>query len=107
MFLRFVRRRYPSGFREYAQIAEKYREDGKQKTKVLKHMGPVNGDEDRRRYGEIFQSELRRERMKDTDMEKLEFDPPLDFGTMYAVRNIMVKTGDLSPLILDSFSCFK
>jgi transposase len=31
-------------------------------------------------------------------MEKLEFDPPLDFGTMYAVRNIMVKTGIFSVL---------
>ena len=56
-------------------------------------MAPVKGDEDRKRYREIFQAELRRERMKDTDMEKLDFDPPLDFGMIYAVRGVMVRTG--------------
>ncbi len=40
MFLRFVRKKYGSGVREYAQIAEKYRENGKQRTRVIRHLGP-------------------------------------------------------------------
>ena len=93
MFLRFVRKKYGLRVEEYAQIAEKYRENGKQKTKVIKHLGPVKSDDDRERYREMFESELMKERMKDTDMEKLDFDPPLEFGVVYAVRSVMERTG--------------
>jgi t-SNARE complex subunit (syntaxin) len=34
VFLRFVKKRLKHGIEEYAQIAQKYREDGKQKTRI-------------------------------------------------------------------------
>lgn len=93
MFLRFVKRRHGSRTVEYAQIAEKYRENGKQKTKVIDHLGPVKNEKDRERYREIFQAGVRKEKIKDTDLERLDFDPPLEFGLMYALRSIMERTG--------------
>ncbi|MHB1709700.1 MAG: hypothetical protein ACYCT2_09540 [Thermoplasmataceae archaeon] len=47
----------------YAQIAEKYREDGKQKTTVIKHIDPVKNEADRERYRSIFQQELRKAKL--------------------------------------------
>ena len=93
MFLRFATKKQGSRIVEYAQIAEKYREGRKQKTRVLGHLGPVRSEDDRNRYKEIFQAELRKARVKDTDMEKLDFDPPLDFGVIYAVRSVMDRAG--------------
>ncbi len=60
MFLRFAKKKQGSRIVEYAQIAEKYREGGKQKTRVLDHLGPVRSQDDRNRYREIFQAELRK-----------------------------------------------
>ena len=87
MFLRFAKKKQGSRIVEYAQIAEKYREGEKQKTRVLNHLGPVRSEDDRNRYREIFQAKLRRARVKDTDLEKL------DFGTIYAVKSVMDRTG--------------
>ena len=50
MFLRFYRRKNQSKVEEYAQIAEKYRENGRQITKIIRHLGPSKG---RRRQEEI------------------------------------------------------
>lgn len=93
MFLRFVKRKRGSTSKEYAQIAEKYRENGKQKTRIIDHLGSVKNEDDRERYRKIFESMIKKEKAKDSDLEKLDFDPPLDFGIIYAVRSIMEKTG--------------
>ena len=93
MFLRFVKKKHGTTVEEYAQIAEKYREDGKQKTKVISHLGPIRSESDRDRYRKTFQDVLRKERIRDTDLEKLDFDPPLEFGILYALRSVMESSG--------------
>ena len=98
VFLRFVKKKHKYGIEEYAQIAEKHREDGKQKTNVLRHLGPVRNESDRERYRSIFRQELMRERLQGTPMENLVFDPPLDFGMIYAARKIMEQTGIMRSL---------
>ena len=98
MFLRFAKKKHKHGEEEYAQIAEKYREDGKQKTKVIRHLGPVRNEADRERYRSIFRQELQKANLSGTDMEKLVFDPPLDFGMIYAARKIMEDAGIMRSL---------
>ncbi len=98
MFLRFAKKKHKHGEEEYAQIAEKHREDGKQKTRVIRHLGPVRSEADRERYRSIFRQELQKANMSGTEMEKLVFDPPLDFGMIYAARKIMEDTGIMRSL---------
>ncbi|MGC8644822.1 MAG: hypothetical protein ACP5UO_00975 [Thermoplasmata archaeon] len=75
-------------------------ENGKQKTRVIRHLGPVKNDDDR----EMFEFEVMNERMKDTDMGKLDFDPPLEFGIVRAIRSVMERTGIFRSLsILEKF----
>ncbi|MCL5783307.1 MAG: hypothetical protein M1476_05305 [Candidatus Thermoplasmatota archaeon] len=45
-----------------------------------------------------FQHELRKVKLSGTGMEKLIFDPPLDFGIIYAARKIMEDTGIMHSL---------
>ncbi len=98
MFLRFVKRR--SGFRiaEYAQIAQKDYADGKQKTKLIKHLGPVNDPSDRERYKALFKQYMDRERAKEFDISRMKMGDPKEFGIVYASREILAKTGILGSL---------
>ncbi len=98
MFLRFVKKKHKYGIEEYAQIAEKHREDGKQITCVIKHLGPVKTQADRDRYKSIFRQESNKNRLSGTVLEDLIFDPPLDFGLIYVAREIMNDTGIMSSL---------
>ena len=50
MFLRISRNRRGKNVYEYAQICERYRENGKQKTKILEYLGPVRDESDMERY---------------------------------------------------------
>ena len=98
VFLRFAKRKGKYGVEVYAQLAEKYREDGKQKTRIIKHLGPVHNQDDRDRYRSIFQQELQKSSISGTSMGNMAFDPPLDFGMIYAARNIMEDTGIMRSL---------
>jgi hypothetical protein len=98
VFLRFAKRKGKYGVEVYAQLVEKYREDGKQKTRIIKHLGPVHNQDDRDRYRSIFQQELQKSSISGTSMGNMAFDPPLDFGMIYAARNIMEDTGIMRSL---------
>ncbi len=93
MFLRFVKRRSGSRIAEYAQIAEKNYVDGKQKTRVIKHLGPVNDPSDRERYKALFKQYMDREKAKDSDISMMKLGDPKEFGIIYASREIFMKTG--------------
>jgi len=58
----------------------------------------VRNDDDRERYISIFRQELNKSKLIGTDMENLVFDPPLDFGMIYAARKIMDDTGIIRSL---------
>ena len=98
MFLRFARKKGKYGEKVYAQIAEKYRENGKQKTRVIRHIRPVHKENDRDRYRSICQQELQKSKLYETGMGNIAFDSPLDFGMIYAARNIMEDTGIMRSL---------
>ena len=98
VFLRFAKKKGRYGVEVYAQMAEKYRENGKQKTRVIRHLGPVHNENDMERYRSIFQQELQKSKLAGTGMGNMAFDPPLDFGMIYAARNIMEDTGIMRSL---------
>ena len=96
MFLRFTKVRRGSAILEYASIAERTMVDNKQKTTTVKYLGPVKSNEDRERYGRIF--EEYRDAMKKFSIGDLKVMPTLSFGLFYASRNIMEKNGILKVL---------
>lgn len=98
MFLRFPKKKGKYSLEVYAQIAEKYRENGKQKTRVLRHLGPIHNQNDMERYKFIFQQELQKSNISVTAMGNMVFDPPLEFGIIYATRNIMEDAGIMRSL---------
>ena len=98
VFLRFAKKKGKYGVEVYAQLAEKHRENGKQKTRIIRHLVPVHDGNDRDRYRSIFQQELQKSNLAGTGMGNMAFDPTLDFGMIYATRNIMEDTGIMRSL---------
>ncbi len=64
----------------------------------MKHLGPVRNQADRDLYMAIFQGELKKLRLQGTDLEKLSFHTPLEFGMTYTARMIMVESGIMESL---------
>ncbi|MCL5439625.1 MAG: hypothetical protein M1595_01785 [Candidatus Thermoplasmatota archaeon] len=71
---------------EYAQIVEDYREEGKKKTKIIKHLGPVNSEADLISYRKTFALEKRRDHISRADLRGLNISPPKEYGLIYAAQ---------------------
>ena len=91
MFLRYTKVRRGSAVLEYVSIAERTIENGRQKTKTLKYLGPVKSESDRERYRRIFQEY--REAMKKFSLTDLRIKPTLSFGVFHASKAIMDRCG--------------
>ncbi len=93
MFLRISRSIRGEKKYEYAEIAERYIESGRQKTRILKYLGPVKNEDDMARYR--HELDLAREEMEMGRNAGNGFTilPPLEYGIPYAVMEIMKKTG--------------
>ncbi len=93
MFLRISRNIRGEKKYEYAEIAERYRESGKQKTRILKYLGPVKNEDDMARYRhELDLAREEREMGRDAG-NGFTILSPLEYGIPYAVMEIMKKTG--------------
>ena len=101
MFLRISRNRRGKNVYEYAQIAERYRENGKQKTRIIEYLGPVRNRGDMDRYGNALEIAREREAMRRTTPDEFSLLPSLDFGVVYASMAIMNSSGIL-PLLRKS-----
>ena len=93
VFLRVVRKRRGSTVYEYAQITEHYRENGKQKNRVLEHLGPVHNQEDVDRYRKMFEKKLEIYNASAITPEDLAILPVMEFGTIYAAMHVMRSSG--------------
>ena len=87
MFLRITRNRRGKDVYEYAQIAERYIENGRQKTKTLEYLDPVKNQDDRER-----------EAIKAVIPGDFSLLPAMDFGIFHASMHIMREKGILSAL---------
>jgi len=93
VFLRVVKKRHGNRVYDYAQIAEHYRENGKQKNRVLEHLGPVHNQDDMDRYRKIFEKRLEIEKNSRITPEELSILPVMEFGTVYAAMHVIRSTG--------------
>ena len=71
---------------KYAQIVEDYVEDGKKKTKIVKHLGRVNTEEDIVEYRKLFALENRKLHVEKADLRTLDIMPPKEYGMIYAAE---------------------
>ncbi|MGC8563158.1 MAG: IS1634 family transposase, partial [Thermoplasmata archaeon] len=101
MFLRISRNKRGKNVYEYAQIAERYMENGKQKTRIIEHLGPVRSKDDMERYGKALEIAREREPIKRSTPDEFSLLPSLDFGIAYASMSIMRNRGIL-PLLKKS-----
>ncbi len=101
MFLRISRNRRGRNVYEYAQIAERYRENGKQKTRIIEHLGPVRNKDDMVRYGRALEMARERESIKRSTPDEFSLLPSLGFGIAYASMSVMSNRGIL-PLLKKS-----
>ena len=69
---------------EYAQIVQDYMEEGKEKTKIVKHLGRVRSDADIERYRKIFALENQKDHIARADLRNLDIKPPREYGMIYA-----------------------
>ncbi|MGC8561926.1 MAG: IS1634 family transposase [Thermoplasmata archaeon] len=93
MFLRVTRKKYGNRIHEYAQIAEHKIVNHRQKTIVLKHLGPVRNADDKERYRRIFDLERESEEVRRFKPSDLKLLPSLNFGILYASRKLMEEHG--------------
>lgn len=78
---------------KYAQIIQDYVEDGKKKTKIVKHLGRVASEEDIERYRKIFALENSKIQIEKADLRSLDIMPPKEFGMIYAASALCSYNG--------------
>ncbi len=98
MFLRISRNRRGKNVYEYAQICERYRENGKQKTRILEYLGPVRDESDMERYRRALL--LAGEKQSITRMTPEEFSllPSMEYGIAHTSMAVMENSGILGIL---------
>jgi transposase len=69
---------------EYAQIVQDYVEEGKEKTKIVKHLGRIRSDTDLERYRKMFALEKQKDHIARADLRNLDIKPPREYGMIYA-----------------------
>ena len=59
-------------------------EEGKEKTKIVKHLGRVRSDIDIEKYRKIFALENQKDHVARADLRNLDIMPPREYGIIYA-----------------------
>lgn len=95
MFLRISRNRRGKNVYEYAQIAERYREDGKLKTRIIESLGPVKNESDKERYRKALLLAGEKQSVRRMNTEEFSLLPSMEFGVAYASMAMMDDLGIL------------
>ena len=98
MFLRISRNKRGKNVYEYAQICERYRENGKQKTRILEYLGPVKNESDMERYRKAFLLAGEKQSIRTMGLDEFSLLPSNEFGIAYASMAIMNSNGILEIL---------
>ena len=98
MFLRISRNRRGKNVYEYAQICERYRENGKQKTKILEYLGPVRDESDMERYRNALLLAGEKQSIMRMTPEGFSLLPSREYGIAHASMAVMDNSGILSIL---------
>ena len=98
MYLRISRNKRRKNVYEYAQICERYRENGKQKTRILEYLGPVRNEADMERYRKALLLPGEKDSMRRITPEDFSLLPSKEFGIIYASMAVMDNSGILKIL---------
>ena len=98
MFLRISRNRRGKNVYEYAQICERYRENGKQETKILEYLGPVRDESDMEKYRRALPLADEKQFIIRMTPEGFSLLPSMEFGVTYVSMAVMKNSGILSIL---------
>ena len=98
MFLRISRNRRGKNVYEYAQICERYREKGKQKTRILEYFGPVRDESDIEKYRKAFLLAGEKQSIMRMTPEGFSLLPSRDYGITHTSMAMMNNKGNLSIL---------
>ena len=98
MFLRISRNRRGKNVYEYAQICERYRENGKQKTKILEYLGPVRDESDMERYRKALLLAGEKQSIRSMTPDGFSLLPSREYGIAHASMAVMNNNGILSIL---------
>ena len=86
MHFRIISVRRGKATHRYAQIVERYTENGKARNKVIRHLGPVKNGSDEERYRRMFALENQRDHVARADIRDLDLLSPREYGIIYASR---------------------
>ncbi|MHB1902339.1 MAG: IS1634 family transposase, partial [Cuniculiplasma sp.] len=86
MHLRVISVKRGNSKYNYAQIVERYKENGKAKNRVIKHLGPVTKDSDLERYRRMFAMEKQEGSIEKADLRTLDIMSPKEYGMIYAAE---------------------
>ncbi|MDA8142433.1 MAG: transposase [Thermoplasmatales archaeon] len=98
MYLRVSRNRRGKNVYEYAQICERYRENGKQKTRILEYLGPVRNESDMERYRKALLLAGEKDSIRRMTPGEFSLLPSKEFGIAYASMAVMNDSGILEIL---------
>ena len=98
MYLRISRNKRRKNVYEYAQICERYRENGKQKRRILEYLGPVRNEADMERYRKALLLPGEKDSMRRITPEDFSLLPSKEFGIIYASMAVMDNSGILKIL---------
>ncbi len=98
MYLRVSRNRRGKNVYEYAQICERYRENGKQKTRILEYLGPVRNESDMERYRKALLLAGEKDSIRRMTPGEFSLLPSKEFGIAYASMAVMNDSGILGIL---------
>ena len=98
MYLRVSRNRRGKNVYEYAQICERYRGNGKQKTRILEYLGPVRNEGDMERYRKALLLASEKDSIRRMTLGEFSLLPSKEFGIAYASMAVMNDSGILGIL---------
>ena len=98
MFLRKSRNRRGKNMYKYAQICERYRENGKQKTRILEYLRPVRNESDMERYRKARLLASEKLSLRRIGLGEFSLLSSREFGITYAFMKMMNNSGLLEIL---------
>lgn len=97
MHLMVTKAETKDGVREYAKIAESYRnENGESRKRIVRNLGPIRSKEDRKRFEEMLEEYKKGEKF--VKLNEIELEDDKEFGVTYSVAALLKKFGIDDPI---------
>jgi transposase len=89
MYIKITRKKYKGKIIEHAKIVESYRDGEISRQKVILNLGPINSENDRKKYYEVLSSMKKGKSF--IDIEELSVKSAREFGVTYTTNSLLDK----------------